>query len=105
MVVARHWSRWTARSTGGRRRTWTRHRRSQRCLTRTRGGRIDCGRPIRETLVRRRYVQHTNQLETMFTTPTGQLRLTDSLNSGSAGALPWSELARRVEGLDGEVDG
>ncbi len=53
--------------------------------------------------VSRRYVPHTNQLETTYTTATGRVRVIDSLNSGSAGALPWSELARRVEGLDGKV--
>jgi GH15 family glucan-1,4-alpha-glucosidase len=61
-------------------------------------------RPVdADPTVSRRYVPHTNQLETTFTTSTGQVRVTDSLNSGSAGALPWSELARRVEGLDGKV--
>lgn len=62
-------------------------------------------RPVEvQARVSRRYVPHTNQLETTYTTATGQVRVTDSLNSGSAGALPWSELARRVEGLEGEVE-
>jgi len=52
----------------------------------------------------RRYIPDTNLLETTFTTAMGQVRITDSLNSGSAGALPWSELARRVEGVDGTVE-
>lgn len=61
-------------------------------------------RPVEpDTTISRRYVPHTNQLETTFTTSTGQVKVTDSLNSGSAGALPWSELARRVEGLQGKV--
>lgn len=54
--------------------------------------------------VQRRYLPHTNQLETTITTGTGRVRILDSLNAGSAGALPWSELARRVDGLDGEVE-
>lgn len=54
--------------------------------------------------VTRRYLPDTNLLETTFTTATGQVRITDSLNSGNAGALPWSELARRVEGVDGTVE-
>ncbi len=67
------------------------------------GGRISL-RPVDpQTKVSRRYVPHTNQLETTFTTPTGQIRVTDSLNSGNAGALPWSELGRRIDGIDGKV--
>ena len=53
--------------------------------------------------VSRRYVPGTNVLETTYTTPAGTVRVTDSLNVGSAGRLPWTELARRVEGLSGEV--
>ena len=62
-------------------------------------------RPVAvDATVTRRYVPDTNLLETTFTTATGQVRITDSLNSGNAGALPWSELARRVEGVDGTVE-
>ncbi|MBB3824296.1 glycoside hydrolase family 15 protein [Xanthomonas arboricola] len=53
--------------------------------------------------VSRRYRDGSNILETIFTTDTGSARLTESLNSGEAGRLPWSELARRIEGIDGEV--
>ena len=53
--------------------------------------------------VERRYRDGSNVLETIFTTPDGRARLTESMNSGAAGRLPWSELARRVEGLDGSV--
>ncbi|RYF33958.1 MAG: glycoside hydrolase family 15 protein [Comamonadaceae bacterium] len=53
--------------------------------------------------VERRYLDDSNVLETIFTTPDGQARLTESLNSGPAGRLPWTELARRVEGLEGSV--
>ena len=67
------------------------------------GGRIEL-RPTDAWSVRRRYVRHTNVLETTFTTATGRVRITDSLNSGNAGALPWSELARRIEGIDGDVN-
>ena len=67
------------------------------------GGRFSI-RPVNpETTVSRRYAPHTNQLETTFTTPTGQVRITDSLNSGNAGALPWSELGRRIDGILGSV--
>jgi GH15 family glucan-1,4-alpha-glucosidase len=67
------------------------------------GGRISL-RPVEaQTTVSRRYVPHTNQLETTFTTSTGRVQVTDSLNSGSAGALPWSELARRIDAIEGKV--
>ncbi len=62
-------------------------------------------RPVDDrTTATRRYVSGTNQLETVFVTATGTVRVTDSLNSGSAGALPWSELARRVDGVEGTVE-
>ena len=53
--------------------------------------------------VERRYVEATNVVETVFTTDAGSVRVTDSLNTGVAGRLPWAELARRVEGLSGSV--
>lgn len=52
----------------------------------------------------RRYVEETNVLESVYRTGSGSVRVTESLNTGAAGRLPWSELARRVEGLTGEVD-
>jgi GH15 family glucan-1,4-alpha-glucosidase len=53
--------------------------------------------------VEREYRCDSNVLETIFTTANGRARLTESINSGSAGRLPWAELARRIEGLDGHV--
>lgn len=53
--------------------------------------------------VTRRYREDSNVLETVFATATGRAVLTESLNSGTAGRLPWAELARRVEGLEGKV--
>ncbi|MGT2479065.1 glycoside hydrolase family 15 protein (plasmid) [Methylobacterium oryzae CBMB20] len=49
------------------------------------------------------YRTGSNVHETVFTTATGKARLTESLNSGNAGRLPWAELARRIEGLEGHV--
>jgi GH15 family glucan-1,4-alpha-glucosidase len=60
-------------------------------------------RPVHGYTVTRAYKQNSNVPETVFKTDTGTVRLTESLNSGSAGRLPWSELARRIEGLEGEV--
>jgi len=48
-----------------------------------------------------RYRDSSNVHETLFTTQSGTARLTESLNSGSAGRLPWCELGRRVEGIEG----
>ena len=54
--------------------------------------------------VSRRYLPDSNVLETTFTTAAGSARVTESLNSWLAGRLPWSELARRVEGISGRVE-
>lgn len=60
--------------------------------------------PSEEYTVERRYVDGTNILETTYTTAGGMVRVTDSLNTGVAGRLPWGELARRIDGLSGAVD-
>ncbi len=52
----------------------------------------------------RQYRVDSNVLETTFTTPGGRARVTESLNSGHAGRLPWTELARRVEGIEGSIE-
>ncbi|MEH0108990.1 glycoside hydrolase family 15 protein [Tersicoccus sp. MR15.9] len=59
--------------------------------------------PVDDFTVTREYVGPTNVLATTFTTATGSVRVTDSLNEGIAGRLPWVELARRIEGLAGTV--
>lgn len=59
--------------------------------------------PTTPFTVERRYRPDSNVLETIFTTDTGRAKLTESLNSGTAGRLPWAELARRIDGLDGRV--
>ncbi|AOD14307.1 glycosyl hydrolase [Xanthomonas fragariae] len=50
--------------------------------------------PQRLQHAQRRYRDGSNILETTFTTEHGIARLTESLNSGEAGRLPWSELER-----------
>jgi GH15 family glucan-1,4-alpha-glucosidase len=67
------------------------------------GGYLDV-RPAEEYSSARRYLPGTNVLETTFTTEHGSVRVTDALNVGAAGPLPWGELARRVEGVIGSVD-
>lgn len=59
--------------------------------------------PEDEFWTERRYLPESNVLETVFHTASGQARLTESLNSSHAGRLPWAELARRVEGVEGQV--
>ncbi|GAA1902292.1 glycoside hydrolase family 15 protein [Lapillicoccus jejuensis] len=53
--------------------------------------------------VEREYVLGTNVLATTFTTASGSVRVTDSLDTGVAGRLPWLELSRRIDGLTGSV--
>ncbi len=74
-----------------------------RILDPVQGGRFSIT-PLMPWTVERRYRPDSNVLEQVFTTETGSARVTDSLNGGSAGRLPWSELARRVEGLTGTVE-
>ncbi|MCU1490563.1 MAG: putative glycosyl hydrolase [Acidimicrobiaceae bacterium] len=59
--------------------------------------------PLTPFTLSRRYVPGTNVLETTYRTDTGSVRVTEALNTGQAGRLPWTELARRVEGLEGTV--
>jgi GH15 family glucan-1,4-alpha-glucosidase len=59
--------------------------------------------PVDAFTSEQRYRPDSNVLETIFTTASGRAKLVESLNSGTAGRLPWAELARRVEGLDGSV--
>ncbi|AGF72477.1 glycoside hydrolase family 15 protein [Corynebacterium halotolerans] len=54
--------------------------------------------------VERRYRPGTNVLETTYTTDTGKAVVTDALNIGVSGLLPWCELARRIESVSGGVE-
>jgi GH15 family glucan-1,4-alpha-glucosidase len=51
----------------------------------------------------RRYLPGTNVLETTFTTNEGAVRVTEALTLPGSGLAPMRELARRVEGLSGDV--
>jgi GH15 family glucan-1,4-alpha-glucosidase len=54
--------------------------------------------------VSRRYVPDTNVLETTFRTAGGSVRVSDAMTlSLGGGLLPFAELARRIEGLSGDV--
>ena len=73
-----------------------------RLLDEDAGGALELAPTVTYTTTRR-YVPGTNVLETTFRTDDGRVRVTDALVSGVAGRLPWAELARRVEGIDGSV--
>ncbi|PZH09024.1 glycoside hydrolase family 15 protein [Streptomyces sp. NTH33] len=66
------------------------------------GGRITLA-PTVPYQVSRRYLPGTLVLETTYTTAQGTVRVTDALNLGALGLLPWTELARLVTVEDGEV--
>jgi GH15 family glucan-1,4-alpha-glucosidase len=68
-----------------------------------RGGRFALA-PTAEFTAERRYVERTNVLETVFRTREGAVRVTDALTLQRGELLPWVELARRVDGLDGSVE-
>jgi GH15 family glucan-1,4-alpha-glucosidase len=53
--------------------------------------------------VARRYLGRTNVLETTYRTGDGVVRVTEALTLQDGGLLPWVELVRRVEGVEGSV--
>jgi GH15 family glucan-1,4-alpha-glucosidase len=66
------------------------------------GGRFTLA-PAGEFDVARRYVGRTNVLETTYRTGDGGVRVTEALTLQDGGLLPWVELARRIDGLEGSV--
>lgn len=68
-----------------------------------RGGYIELA-PVAPYEATRRYLPDTNLLETTFITDSGVVRVTDCLPFGRSGRLAWSELARRVEAVNGAVE-
>lgn len=53
--------------------------------------------------VSRRYVEHTNILQTEFRCAEGSVRVTEALTIDNSQSAPWRELVRKVEGLSGSV--
>ena len=51
----------------------------------------------------RSYLDGTNVLQTRFTSASGVVLVTDALVTGVAGRLPWMQLVRRVDGVEGAV--
>ena len=71
-------------------------------LDHTRGGRFTLA-PEGGYESERRYLPDTNVLETTFMTPTGTVSVTDALTLPAGGLSPYREVARRVEGISGQV--
>ena len=61
-------------------------------------------RPRADAVVHREYVGHSTVLATTFTTDSGTVRVTDSANLINGQQMPWSELCRLVEGVEGRVE-
>ena len=80
---------------------WTPRRCSRRCSTRTR--RLLELAPTSAYTVDAPLLGDSNVLETTFRTDTGIVPRDRCPHLGAAGPLPWGELVRRVEGVDGKV--
>ncbi|HEU5244629.1 MAG TPA: hypothetical protein VFU33_09520, partial [Gaiellaceae bacterium] len=68
----------------------------------------DCGgrfvlAPVGKYEAARRYLGRTNVLETTYRTGDGVVRVTEALTLQDGGLLPWVELARRIEGIEGSM--
>ncbi|WP_022902956.1 glycoside hydrolase family 15 protein [Curtobacterium sp. B8] len=61
-------------------------------------------RPTGDAEVSREYLPGTNVLVTTWTTPTGEVTVSDAMVTGVAGRLPWAEVARCVQGVRGSVE-
>jgi GH15 family glucan-1,4-alpha-glucosidase len=73
-----------------------------RLLDPARGGESTLA-PTEDFEAERRYVPHTNVLQTTFRTATGVARVTDTLTWSPADAHVEAELVRRIEGVSGEI--
>ncbi|MGU3410152.1 glycoside hydrolase family 15 protein [Microbacterium sp. M1A1_1b] len=62
-------------------------------------------RPVDGTAtMTREYLPGTNVLVTTWTTASGSATVTDAMVTGVAGRLPWAEIGRCVQGVEGSVD-
>jgi GH15 family glucan-1,4-alpha-glucosidase len=68
-----------------------------------RGGRFVL-RPADGFVAERRYSDDSNVLETIYSTESGTVKVVEALLTDSGALLPWTELVRKVECLQGTVD-
>jgi GH15 family glucan-1,4-alpha-glucosidase len=68
-----------------------------------RGGHFSL-RPRGEYRAARRYVDDSNVLQQLYTTGTGTVKVTEAFLMDGGALLPWTELVRKVEGVEGEVE-
>ena len=68
-----------------------------------RGGRFALA-PTQPSETQRRYVPDTNVLQTTFRTSGGAVRVTDALALAGHARSPYTQLIRRIDGLDGAVE-
>jgi GH15 family glucan-1,4-alpha-glucosidase len=61
-------------------------------------------RPSKPYRVSRRYVDDSNVLQQRYTTETGTVKVTEAFLMDGGALLPWTELVRKVEGIEGEVE-
>jgi pentatricopeptide repeat protein len=61
-------------------------------------------RPAHEFTAARRYADDSNVLETIYSTDTGTVKVIEALLTDSGALLPWTELVRKVDCLEGKVD-
>jgi GH15 family glucan-1,4-alpha-glucosidase len=60
--------------------------------------------PADEFQVERRYTDDSNVLETVFATAGGTVKVTDAMLMDGGAPLPWTELVRKVEAIEGQVE-
>jgi GH15 family glucan-1,4-alpha-glucosidase len=61
-------------------------------------------RPAKGFTAERRYSDDSNVLETIYSTDSGTVKVVEALLMDSGALLPWTELVRKVECLEGKVD-
>jgi GH15 family glucan-1,4-alpha-glucosidase len=61
-------------------------------------------RPAHEFVAGRRYADDSNVLETIYTTGSGTVKVTEAFLLEGGGLLPWTELVRKVECIEGSVE-
>jgi GH15 family glucan-1,4-alpha-glucosidase len=61
-------------------------------------------RPAHDFIAERRYADDSNVLETIYSTGTGTVKVIEALLTDSGALLPWTELVRKVDCLEGKVD-